>query len=108
MAKQVLIARGLDKVFKTLEEASEYLGVSGSSISRSMNECRECQGHLFRYVNRVFAVRLKTNGAWRIVTRNSRNGAYILMDDPAVRIKDREVDRIKDLTVVWYFSREEW
>ena len=108
MAKQVLVASGLPRVFKTLEEASEALGVSGSSISRSMNECRECQGHMFRYVNRVFAVQLKAGGEWRIVTRDSRNSGYILIEDAGKRIRQSDVSRVKDVTAVWYFSKEEW
>lgn len=108
MAKQVIVVKSSLRVFNTLEEAARELDIAPGSISRAIMECRECKGHLMRYAPRVYAVKLKGTLEWVVATRNARNSGYLGVDDPMRKIGLRMVDRVKDITPVWYYWREEW
>ena len=96
-----------NRVFRTLEEAAEALGVSPGSVSRGISDRGEVAGVRLRRVPRVYALQL-ADGSWVIGTENSRGSGYIPVDDGSGVVSKRAVVSRRDLTPVWYYSREEW
>lgn len=103
MGKQVIVCKDRPGVWRTLEEAAKGLGVSVSTISRAIREARPD----YRYVSRVFAIKLR-GGPWKIAVADSSNRRYITVEQDLLKIPKKDVEKVKDITAVWYFSREEW
>lgn len=97
------LSTGQNRVFETLEEASEVLGVNASTLSRAMSDCREFHGMRMKYVDRVYAVMLTGGWEWTVVVEDSRKSGYLVMGNPMKRIKKRDVARVKELTASWYW-----
>lgn len=108
MSKSVIIANfplgGYNRVFGTLAEASEALGVHPSTISRAVVECSPiCGGVRVRYGDRVFAVRKRGELDWRLVKENARGTGYVVYGNPEERVLRRDVDEVRDVTAGWYW-----
>lgn len=97
---------GLRKVFRTVEEAANGLGISGASISAASIDTRETKGWIIRRVERLYAVHTRVHNEWILATVNSR-GVMSEFGNPARRITGREVDEVRDVTVGWYLQDEE-
>lgn len=106
MSKKVIVCEAGKRVYETLEEASEVLGVSPSTISRAIERTGEVNGVRARWADRVYIVKLK-RGEWHVAMLNQGGGAYILLNDGS-KIKKAAVAEVKDITVAWYFSKEKW
>lgn len=108
MSKQVIVGKevssGRIRVFSDLDSASGEIGMSIGMISRCCSEGRECHGWVVRRVERVYAVRRKGERTWSLVSRDGRNTGYIILGDPSGRIRDREVEQVREITSGWYFG----
>ena len=108
MSKRVIVGKevssGRIRVFSDLDTASGEIGMSIGMISRCCSEGRECGGWVVRRVERVYAVRRKGERTWSVVSRDSRNTGYIILGDPSVKIRDREVEQAREITSGWYFG----
>lgn len=106
MAKQVIVGKHLGTeqrcVFETLEEASDFLGVSIATVSRATVSGEEVAGWVLRRVDRVFAVRLVAFRSWRVVVSNGRESGYVEYGNPLSKIRKSDVDQVKDITGGWY------
>ena len=102
----MIVARCLEngdkKVFKTLEEVAERLGVSIATVSRACVSMEECKGWLMRRADPVYAVRLKEGRSWRVAVEV--RGGYMEYGNPGVRFRKREVDQVVDVTLAWYLQ----
>lgn len=109
MGKLVIVTKcletGVKRVFETLEEASEALGVSHVSLSMASRDSRETKGYLVRRCERVYALRLRTFKTWIVCVRNG-HGKYIEMGNPYRKVSPKEYDVIRDVTVGWYFQED--
>ena len=95
MGKTVIYSEG--RVFETLEEAAEALGLAVGTISRLTKEGR---GRIKR-VERVYAVKRK-DGDWTIAGRPADNRGYVPLWWKGARIRERDVERVVDVTASWY------
>jgi hypothetical protein len=108
MGKQVIVVNsevsGFNQVYPTLEKASEALGLSASTISRAIAEGGIYKDRLrMRYAERVFGIRLRADGTWRIATEKSRGNGFVLMYEPMNKVSKREVIEVRDITEGWYW-----
>ena len=103
MSKRVIVSKKRAGIGETLEEAAGSFGVSMSTISRSIRG----GGSEFRYVDRVYAIRLRS-GAWVVAVLDAGNRMYIPVDQDLRKISKREVVEVRDITPVWYFHSEKW
>ena len=102
MSKKVIVAED-GSVFVNLEQASERFGMSASNVSRAIRDFRPIEGLRMKWVDRVYAVRLKDD-TWVIATESS-SGALVRMDAvEGARVRNSQVVERRDLTSVWYFS----
>lgn len=108
MSKLVIVGKmaetGEKRVFSDLDEACSVCGLSRTSISLACRDGVESGGWRFRRVERVYAVRLKVGGEWRLVVENGRGTGYLEVENPLRRVGAREVDKIKDITIGWYYE----
>lgn len=108
MAKTVIVAKGavtgIRRMFETIEEASQELGMSGTSVSTACIDGRETKGWLLRRVDRVYALHLRAHNEWVLGVSNARNDAYLELDNPSRKIGLREIDQVRDITVGWYWQ----
>lgn len=107
MSKIVIVCEVGNRVFRTLAEASEALGLSQGAISRGISDRGEVAGVRLRRVPRVYAL-LLMDGSWVIAVENSRGSGYIPLDDGSGVVSKRAVVSKRDLTPVWYYPKEEW
>lgn len=107
MSKDVLVRQGDFRVFRTLEEASREIGVTPGAISRAVSEGRDVGGARMRWADRVFAVTDRKSGRVFVAVKDARGRKFIPVDGGgAVSVKDASV--VRDITVAWYFPKEEW
>jgi len=84
----------------TLEEASDALGKSVATVSRSLLGGEECGGWVLRRADRVYAVYV--SGGWRVAMENGRGNGWIEYGRPEVRFGRRDVEKIREITLGWY------
>lgn len=90
-------------VWDTLEECALANGLSVSSVSRKM---REFTGE-FRWVDRVFAVKLKADGWWVLAVEDSRGGKWLRFGENRMeKISKGEVKEVRDVTLSFYCGTE--
>ena len=89
-------------VWNTLEECSAATGLSVATISRKM---KDLTGE-FRYLDRVFALKLKAGG-YALAVMDSL-GKYIPLghDGLGGRIRKADVARVYDVTLSFYCGTE--
>ena len=105
MGKKVIMCEAGKRLYRTLEEASEDFVLSPGEISRRISSCEPVLGGRARWADRVFAVRLK-DGRFVICIRDSRNRLVTL--DGKEKLRNRDVVEVRDITVAWYYPKEEW
>lgn len=107
MSKEILIRKGDLRVFRTLDEASSAFGVTPGSISRAVSEGRPVEGAVMRWARRVYAVTDRLSGRVLVAVKDTRGRKFVPVDgsDP---VAVRDASAVRDITVAWYFPREEW
>lgn len=103
MAKQVIVSDGERKIFATLAEAAAWFGVTPSGLSRAIYEKGMVKGVRVRYAQRVFAVKVRSDGRWVIAQMNIRNTHYVPLNPGEPQVKLRDAEDVKELTASWYF-----
>ena len=101
MSKRILLSMRDFRMFSGLDEASEALGVTPVAVSKAVKECRECQGALLRWVERMYAVKVK-GGGWVVAGLSGDNRRYVAPGDMPVIIKRSDVEKVKEITPCWY------
>lgn len=95
---------GYRRLFSTLDEAGEALGVTPANLSSVSIDGRTTRdGWLVRRVERVFALHLKAHDLWVFAVENSRGG-YVEYGNPSRRYGESEWDEVRDVTVGWYLQ----
>ena len=109
MAKLAIVTKCLEtgrkQVFSTLEEASEALGVSSTSLSLACIDSRPTKGYLVRRADRVYVLHLRVYNSWIVCVQNAR-GAYIEVGNPYRKVSPREYDDVREVTASWYFPED--
>lgn len=100
MGKQVIVRKSQPGVWRTLEEAAEELQVSVSTLSRRL---RDVDPDL-RYAARVYAIRLKSDGEWRVAVMDATGRSYVLLGQSLNKVAKKDVSQVKDITVAWYLQ----
>ena len=93
------------RLYRTLEEASEDFGLSPGEISKRIYSCETVGGGRARWADRVFAVRLK-DGRHVICLKDARD-RFVTMNE-FEKLRKRDVESARDITVAWYYPKEEW
>lgn len=110
MGKTAIIAKnavsGLRSVFRTIDNASEVLGVSAASISAASIDLRETGGWTVRRVDRVYAVHVRVHNEWLVANMDSKGG-YMEYGNPERKISKKEIDEVRDITAGWYLQEGE-
>ena len=90
-------------VWDTLEQCAAANGLSASTVSRKM---RDFTGE-FRYLDRVFAVRLKAGG-YELAVMDSVGRMFIPLgyDGLKAKIRQGEVSEVRDVTLNFYCGTE--
>ena len=98
MSKRVIIMRGQNQVFETIQDAASGAQKSVSTISRALRD-----GHPdMRWVDRVYMIKVDGIG-WRLGVLNATNTAYFPMcQEENWKIPAKKVKEVKDATLVWY------
>ena len=106
MSKLVIVTKSLEngakRVFETLRDASEALGVSETSLSMASVDSRDTKGYLVRRVERVYLLHMRAHLDWMLAVRNSHN-KFVEYGNPKRRIGDGEYDEVRDITVGFYW-----
>lgn len=102
MSKKVIVCEGSFRVFGTLSEVSNEVGLSQGEISRALDDGRMVRGLRMRWADRVFAVLIRNVG-WRICMKDARD--RFVCDGQ--RVKARDVQEVKELTGLWYYYNKE-
>lgn len=96
MSKKVIIVRGKG-VYDTLQEASESVGKSVSTLSRALRDFSPD----IRQVDRVYLIKVRDIG-WRVGVLSSTNSAYLPVDQDGEKVSAKKVEERKDITLAWY------
>lgn len=102
MSKQVIVRLDGGGVYENLEEAARDLGGTASNVSRAISESGKYHGVPLRWASRVYAVKEKASGRWRVCVMNGRNTGYVPVSQVEPSVRRENVDQVKDLTAVWY------
>ena len=100
MGKQVIVAKSKIGAWNTLEEASNALGMSVSTLSRRLRDVDPD----FRYASRVYAIRMKNTKEWTVAVLDNSGRRYVTLGQSLRKIQKKEVDQVKDITACWYFN----
>lgn len=107
MSKQVIVCEAGNRVYETLQEASEFFGVSPSTLSKAISDFGQINGVRIRWAQRMYALKLRS-GEWVFGVLSSTNKSYLLISGSQDRVTERGIVEKKDLTAAWYFSKEKW
>lgn len=90
-------------VWNTLQECAVATGLSVSTVSRKM---RDFTGE-FRYLDRVFALKLKS-GRYAMAVMDSLGRRYIPLGNDGLgeRIRKVDVEKVYDVTLSFYCGTE--
>lgn len=94
-----------NRLFRTLEEAAEVFGISPGEVSKRIYACEELGGGRARWADRVYAVKMKDR-RYVLCVRDVRD-RLVRMDD-GERLRKRDIEWVRDITVAWYYPKEEW
>lgn len=98
MSKRVIIIKGQNQVFETIQDAAIGTKKSASTISRSLRNGSPDM----RWVDRVYMIKVDGIG-WRVGVLNATNTAYFPMcQEEYWKISVKKVKDVKDVTLVWY------
>lgn len=105
MSKKVLVFDMKLPVYRTLEDAAKEFDVSPGLISMAANGCKDVCGVRVRWADRVFVLQMK-DGSYVVAVKDQRGRKFLDLHG-MTPVRKRDIERVKDITASWYFSKEE-
>lgn len=101
--KRVIVSDFGARVYASLSEAAEAIGVSCTAVTLAIRDGRTVKGTRVRWAERIFAV-LDGEGEWRVCSVSSDNKRYVPLGENKRGFSVADAKSVKEITASWYFG----